>query len=137
MKNSVYNELKERVKRNEGFSAEAYLDSLGYPTFGYGSRKIREKYADLNMQDDLKECIALVEGYVENEKISVDEFRIGILSEMAYQLGFTGLLKFKKMWAAIRNMDYGKAAAEMKNSLWFKQTPVRAGNLAEKMKQGY
>lgn len=96
MKNSVYNELKERVKRNEGFSAEAYLDSLGYPTFGYGSRKIREKYADLNMQDDLKECIALVEGYVENEKISVDEFRIGILSEMAYQLGFTGLLKFKR-----------------------------------------
>jgi len=137
MKNSIFNELKERVKKNEGFSTEAYLDSLGYPTFGYGSRKIREKYADLNMQDDLRECVGLVEGYIVNEKISVDEFRIGILSEMAYQLGFAGLLKFKKMWRAIRDMDYDKAAAEMKDSLWFRQTPVRAGNLADKMARGY
>lgn len=137
MKNSVYNELVARVKKNEGFSAEAYLDPLGYPTFGYGSRKIREKYADLNMQDDLRECISAVEGYIENEAISIDEFRIGILSEMAYQLGFAGLLKFRKMWRAIRDMDYEKAAAEMKDSLWFRQTPVRAGNLADKMFRGY
>lgn len=137
MKNSVYNDLKERIKKHEGFRAEAYLDSLGYPTFGYGSRRIREKYADLNMQDDLKECIALVEGYIENEQISVDEFRIGILSEMAYQLGFKGVLGFKKMWKAIKNMDYTEAAAQMKESRWFKQTPVRAGELACKMERGY
>lgn len=136
MKNSIFNELKERVKKNEGFSAEAYLDSLGYPTFGYGSRKIREKYADLNMQDDLRECVALVEGYIANEGISIDEFRVGILAEMAYQMGFKGVLGFKKMWRALRDMDYVTAAAEMKNSRWFKQTPVRAGSLADKMKKG-
>lgn len=137
MKNSVYNDLKERIKKHEGFRAEAYLDSLGYPTFGYGSRRIREKYADLNMQDDLKECIALVEGYIENEQISVDEFRIGILAEMTYQLGFQGVIGFKKMWKALRKMDYTEAAAQMKESRWFKQTPVRAGELACKMERGY
>lgn len=136
MLSSVYKNLVERVKKNEGFRAEAYLDSLGYPTFGYGSRTIREKYADLNMQDDLKDCIALVEGYIANEGISIDEFRVGILAEMAYQMGFMGVLSFKKMWRALRDMDYERAAAEMKNSRWFKQTPVRAGSLADKMKKG-
>lgn len=137
MLTSVYKNLVERVKKNEGFRADAYLDSLGYPTFGYGSRTIREKYADLNMQDDLKECIALVEGHLSKEGISLDEFRIGVLSEMAYQLGFKGLLGFKKMWRALRDMDYVTAAAEMKDSRWFKQTPVRAGSLSEKMKKGF
>lgn len=137
MKNSIYNDLKERIKKNEGFREEVYIDSLGYPTFGYGSRKIREKYADLNMQDDLKECISLIEKYVEKEGISIDEFRIGILSEMVYQLGYSGVLKFKKMWKAIKDMNYDIASAEMKNSLWFKQTPIRAGDLALKMKRGY
>lgn len=136
MKRSIYENLKERIKKNEGFRAKPYFDSLGLGTIGYGTTYITEKEADCLLANRLMNCVALVEGYVENEEISVDDFRIGILAEMAYQLGFAGLLKFKKMWAAIRNMDYGKAAAEMKDSLWFKQTPVRAGNLADKMEKG-
>ena len=75
-------------------------------------------------------------GYIANEGISIDEFRVGILAEMAYQMGFMGVLGFKKMWRALRDMDYVTAAAEMKDSRWFKQTPVRAGSLADKMKKG-
>ena len=137
MKPSMYQNLVSNIKKHEGFRAEAYLDSLGYPTFGYGSRKIREKYADMNMQDDLKECIDLIEGYIQNEGISLDEFRVCILSEMAYQLGFQGVLGFKKMWRAIRDMDYETAAAEMKDSRWFRQTPTRSADLANKMMKGY
>lgn len=137
MKPSMYQYLVSNIKKHEGFKAEAYLDSLGYPTFGYGSRKIREKYADMNMQDDLKECICLIEGYIQNEGISLDEFRICILSEMAYQLGFQGVLGFKKMWKAIREMDYTKASEEMKSSRWHKQTPARCEYLAGLMLRGF
>ena len=28
--------LKKRIKKNEGFRSRPYLDSLGYPTIGYG-----------------------------------------------------------------------------------------------------
>lgn len=137
MKRLIYENLKERIKKNEGFRAKPYFDSLGVGTIGYGITYVTEKEADLLLTNRLMDCVALVEGYIENEKISVDDFRIGILSEMAYQLGFAGLLNFKKMWRAVRDMDYDKAAAEMKDSLWFKQTPVRAGNLADKMARGY
>lgn len=137
MKRLDYESLKERIKKNEGFRAKPYFDSLGVGTIGYGITWITENEADMLLSARLQESIGLVEGYIENEGISIDDFRLGILAEMVYQLGFHGLLKFKKMWRAIRDMDYEAAAAEMKDSRWFKQTPVRAGNLADKMARGY
>ena len=137
MYNSVFNELKERVKKNEGFRSKPYLDSVGVGTIGYGTTWITEEEGEYLLKRRLRESVVMIETYLENEFISLDDFRIGILSEMTYQLGFKGVLGFKKMWKAIRNMDYTEAAAQMKDSRWFKQTPVRAGELALKMERGY
>ena len=58
-----------------------------------------------------------------------------IILEMTYQLGVTGVLKFKKMWKALEQNDYEEASAQMLDSLWAKQTPARAIRLAERMRE--
>ena len=55
---------------------------------------------------------------------------------MAYQLGVEGVMKFKKMIAALQNGDYDRAADEMADSLWAKQTPSRAQRLMTLMRIG-
>lgn len=137
MLNSVYRDLTERVKKHEGFIERPYFDSLGVGTIGYGFTYLKKEECDKILDNRLKEATGLVEGYLANEGISLDDFRIGILVEMTFQLGFKGVLCFKKMWRAIREMDYSEAARQMKDSRWFKQTPVRAGDLANKMERGF
>lgn len=137
MLNSVYRDLTERVKKHEGFMERPYFDSLGVGTIGYGFTYLKKEECDKILDNRLKEATGLVEGYLANEGISLDDFRVGILVEMTFQIGFKGVLYFKKMWRAIREMDYSEAARQMKDSRWFKQTPVRAGDLANKMERGY
>ena len=54
-----------------------------------------------------------------------------VILEMVFQLGTTGVSKFKKFWKALRVKDWKKAAAEMKDSRWHSQTPRRCESLAE------
>lgn len=137
MLNSTYRDLTDRVKLHEGFRERPYLDSLGIGTIGYGFTYLKKEECDKILDNRLKECCGLIEGYLANESISLDDFRVGILVEMTFQLGFKGVLGFKKMWRAIREMDYTKASEEMKDSRWFRQTPARSADLANKMKKGY
>lgn len=131
-----FSELCERIKFAEGFREKPYLCTEGVPTFGYGLTYITEYEAEWILRRRVKECVALVEGYLENEQISLDDFRIKILSEMIYQLGFKGVLRFKKMWKALRDFDYDTASEEMLNSKWHVQTPARCEYLSKKMKEG-
>lgn len=137
MLNSTFNELTERVKLHEGFREKPYFDSLNIGTIGYGFTYLKKEECDKILDNRLKEATGLVEGYLANEGISLDDFRIGILVEMTFQLGFKGVLGFKKMWRAIRDMDYERASEEMKDSRWFRQTPTRSADLANKMMKGY
>ena len=57
-----------------------------------------------------------------------------VLIEMVFQLGIGGVGKFKKMWSALDNEDYGEASFQMMDSLWAKQTPKRAEKLSHKMR---
>ena len=57
-----------------------------------------------------------------------------IILEMVFQLGKTGVSKFKKMWEALSGQDYNKAADEMLDSKWAKQTKNRAESLAKIMR---
>ena len=48
---------------------------------------------------------------------------------MIFQLGITKQKKFVKMNKHMQNNDMFLAALEMKNSLWYKQTPKRVDGL--------
>ena len=136
MNKFLFENLVKGVEEREGFSATPYQDSLGVWTIGHGITNLTERQSDLIVRDKLQELIGVVEEYAKNKNVSLDEFRLTILVEMAYQLGFAGLKKFKKMWAALADMDYEKASKEMLDSKWAKQTNVRARYLAKKMLMG-
>ena len=49
-----------------------------------------------------------------------------VIFDLAYQMGVGGLLRFKKMWAAIESGDFETAGVELLDSRYAKQTPNRA-----------
>ena len=55
----------------------------------------------------------------------------GVIIEMCYQIGYAGVMKFKKMIANMKDINWKGAADEMLDSLWARQTPERANRLAD------
>ena len=64
----------------------------------------------------------------------IDERAEEIIIEMVFQLGRTGVKKFRNMWKALAEKNYIGASFEMLDSKWAKQTPNRAKSMAELMK---
>ena len=138
--------LKESIKIHEGFRSSVYLCPTGHPTVGYGFR-----VADLSADE-----LALNAGVVEPmskevaEKIldiKITKFKKQVynalpwltyapmdiqdaLCEMAYQMGVAGLLGFKNTLALIKERRYREAAENMLKSKWATQTPKRAKQIA-------
>ena len=54
---------------------------------------------------------------------------------MIFQLGATGVSKFKNMWKNLSQSKYDSASIEMLDSRWAKQTKNRAEELANEMKK--
>jgi lysozyme len=83
---------------------------------------------------------ALDEAWLNASKLpgysGLDEARQGVLAAMVYQIGYAGVLDFKRMLRALVARDYDRAADEMLDSVWFKQTPHRATREAAIMRSG-
>jgi len=131
-------ELLESVMHHEGFRANAYQDSEGIWTIGYGTNlqvlEITKELASQWMLKKLEENAAEVDAI---EGIShISSARRDILIEMAYNLGIKGLRKFRNTLNFIRASAYEKAAAEMLDSKWATQVGIRADHLAERMRLG-
>jgi lysozyme len=136
-------EIKQRIKKHEGYRDTVYSDSLGFATIGYGHLVLPT--------DNFVEGVAydketLEEVFDNDFKIAVDSARdllrdiehnyiiFGVLVEMCFQLGKPKVSKFNKMFIALKEKDLDKASAEMINSRWHKQTPKRCESLANIMK---
>ena len=124
----------ESLKQEEGFCGMPYEDTLGISTIGYGTQlPLSEEEAELLLKHRLDKKILEL-----NEKepffLELPQKAQEVIANMAYQLGVGGVLKFKKMWMALKNGDYQKAADEMLDSKWAKQTPNRAKRLARIMR---
>ncbi|MBL4664245.1 MAG: hypothetical protein JKY22_12005 [Flavobacteriaceae bacterium] len=68
--------------------------------------------------------------------IELSGVRRAVLIDMAYNLGLSGLLKFRRMLAAMEVRDFDKAAIEMENSRWFNQVGNRSKRLQKMMITG-
>ena len=139
----MYEELKEQIKEHEGFVPRTYKDSLGKRTIGFGhlcvepeqwdddkeyTREELERVFDKDFDEALKNAESLI-----GER-SINFIAKQVIIEMVFQLGIGGVGKFKKMWSALDNEDYGEASFQMMDSLWAKQTPNRAEKLSQKMR---
>ena len=133
-------EVKERIKQHEGFRRTVYSDSLGFATIGYGHlllptdnfvEGVEYSKEELDAVFDNDFQISLTSAEELLEEIEAPETVKGIICEMCFQLGKPRTMKFKKMWEGIEEADYNKAADEMIDSNWHKQTTSRCESLAE------
>jgi len=127
-------DLLEDIKKHEGFVEHVYDDSLGIPTIGYGFA-----IKDLTLDEDIAEEILIRKleklkrnatarfKWLEDMPVEVQE----VILNMCYQLGVTGTSKFRKAISALQEGDWEEAANEMLDSLWARQTPNRAKELSD------
>lgn len=66
----------------------------------------------------------------------LDLVRQRVLVDMCFNLGPAKLAGFKKMIAAVKRRDFQSAAAEMKNSRWYRQVGRRGVRLVQMMQTG-
>lgn len=135
-------QLLEQLQRDEGFRGEAYQDTLGYWTIGFGRLIDARRGGGITFD----EALELLSNDVDKKTEEVlrvlpwvkdlDEARQGVLVNMAFQLGMSGLLKFKTTLDLVKQGKYDMAATAMRDSLWAKQTPHRANRLAKQMITG-
>jgi lysozyme len=129
-------DLTATLKQEEGFRSKVYLDTLGYPTIGYGHRcaanasPVTEEMASFILASDIEKAMSKVEDLV--GKDAPQEVK-EIVCAMCFQLGYQGVNKFKNTIKLIRAKDYKGASKEMLKSEWAKQTPARAKRMSELM----
>lgn len=133
------------IELEEGWREKPYYCSEGYPTVGYGF-KIADKDAPLPefslpktagdawLMHNLNELVDHLSKYQWFNKLN--DARKAIILSMAYQMGVSGVLKFKNMIKFIEQDDYRNAALEMLDSRWAKQTPQRADRHQLQMQSG-
>ena len=133
--------LKERIKLHEGYRLEPYTDTLGYLTGGVGHRIMPNEEVPTTKEgwmklfdSDFQSAWGFMERFCEENNLRVisDDAK-EVLCEMIYQMGFSGVSKFKNMIKALQNRDYKLASIEMLDSRWAKQTPNRAKELSDRM----
>ncbi len=135
-------ELVDQIKRQEGLRLEAYQDTLGNWTVGYGhtpsfpGQTITEAEAESLLIQDLSSAqSSLLSSLPWCFSLSVP--RYCVLWNMTFNMGIAHLLEFRLMLAAVRNANYKEAARQMLNSLWAQQVHERAVELAEQMETGH
>ena len=137
-------ELKERIKKHEGFVPKIYRDSLGYATIGYGHLVLPTDHFEDGVEYSKEELNEVFEKDFQNALDNANKLIKDIplvyqakevICEMVFQLGIGGVSKFKNMWKALEEGDYYTASVEMLDSRWAKQTPKRAESLSNIMKQ--
>ena len=131
----------ELVKEAEGFEPHEYRCTAKKLTQGYGrnlevhplsdeekaelnedgsvSKEVAEKWA----LKELNECEYKLSQNIIYQKQT--EVRKAVLLDMCFNIGYTGLMKFKKMWIALGERDYLSASREMKDSSYYIQVGTR------------
>ena len=139
--------LQDDLANDEGIKYEIYRCSEGYPTGGIGhlitewdepyygmpiGSKISHEQVDewfaRDIQVTLKDCEIIFE-----EFDSLPQEAQLVIANMCFQLGRPRLSKFKNFIAAVKDQDWDRAADEMKDSRWYKQTTARAERLISRI----
>ena len=122
--------LIDRIAQNEGFKSKVYKCSEGIDTFGHGLTYITEEESLNILTNRVSEKHLDLLERVDWYKDLPPKVK-GVIIEMCYQLGTSGMLKFKKMISNMKDKNWKGAAEEMKDSLWYRQTTSRCERLAE------
>lgn len=130
--------LLEQIRKDEGFRSKPYRDSRGVWTIGYGTN-IGEGITVKEAEWLLKERIDQVQGDIARRWAPLERLPLPVqeaLVGMGYQLGVDGMLRFRKMLAALAESppDYDVAILEARDSAWQRETPHRVQRLVTAFK---
>jgi len=132
--------LRARIKKHEGYATVPYYDTAEPPklTVGYGRNisavPFSEDEIELMFNNDLSRARRGAASFTAYKDL--DRTRQEVIVEMVFQMGVTGVSKFKKFLRAANDHDWATAAEEMLDSRWHKQTPGRAKELAKLFLRG-
>ena len=132
--------LRSQLERHEGLRLKPYLDTATPPrlTIGYGRNLddvgITREEADYMLANDIEKVERELDTI--DEYVALDRIRQTVIANMTVNMGFRGVMQFKRMWAAISRKDYAAAAREMLDSKWRRQVGNRATELADIMRTG-
>lgn len=132
----MIDQLIDDLKSDEGWRERPYRCSEGWLTTGYGfliderrsipmPREVGDLWLRLIVADRFAELTARLP-WLMDQPADVQR----ALGNMAYQMGVSGVMGFRKMLAALKDGDRELAANESLDSTWAKQTPRRAQRVA-------
>jgi lysozyme len=113
----------------EGFESLPYHCPAGFLSIGFGRNLEVYPYTKQEaIEWTSKLLLEIRTKIIEDAPWLLDhpvEVRI-ILTDMAYNLGIKGLYQFARMFKALEDGDFSRAAEELKDSRYFTQTGRRA-----------
>jgi len=134
----ILDSVENLIKHHEGLKLTPYRCTADKLTIGYGrnleDRGITSHEADLLLHQDISDCIRTLQRNF-SDYYDLSDVRRAVLLDMCFNLGWTGLSKFQKMFAALRVHDFDAAAREMLDSKWAKQVGLRATRLSVMMRE--
>lgn len=134
---------------HEGRREEAYQDTVGVWTVGYGTNieqwGIPERFmATMGITDDCMSCWTMM--HLEDSRAALarnypwamrmSPARVDVLVEMVYNMGIRRVSKFKLMLRALYHEDWLTAREEAIDSKWARQVGQRAHRLAKQLQTG-
>tara|TARA_R100000988_G_C3907697_1_gene120435 strand:+ start:136 stop:561 length:426 start_codon:yes stop_codon:yes gene_type:complete len=135
------NNLKEQIAKHEGYEPKVYKCTNGYDTIGYGFA-IKDLYmdkevADLILDQKINKLLKRISAdedwgdwFLEKPQVIQE-----VLINMIYQIGFSGVKRFRKTIQYIKDDNFLMASEEMLDSKWAKSdSPNRAKELSEIVK---
>jgi GH24 family phage-related lysozyme (muramidase) len=96
--------------------------------------QIDEAHIDIMFQIDLSNAIEDTVDCVHNFMMLPDDVQMALV-DMMFNLGYGKFIKFRKLIAALEQLDYCTAVDEMLDSQWATQVPHRAKADSELVKQ--
>lgn len=123
--------LISQLKRQEGLSLNAYLDTEGVWTIGHGSTTgvaegmtITKKVAELLLIDDIKKAesdASKLPGFAEMSQVR----KAGFIN-VIFNIGYTKFSQWRNTMTALEAKDWRKVHMNMVDSIWVDQVGVRA-----------
>jgi lysozyme len=140
-KNVAYRDTRNKLTVGIGFNlmrpgAYSIIESLdlNYDDVCSGKCKLDEAHIDIMFQIDLSNAIEDTVDCVHNFMMLPDDVQMALV-DMMFNLGYGKFIKFRKLIAALEQLDYCTAVDEMLDSQWATQVPHRAKADSELVKQ--
>ncbi|MCK5783862.1 MAG: lysozyme [Desulfobacterales bacterium] len=132
--------LTKQLIKHEGERLKPYRCTAGKLTIGIGrnleDKGITKEESRYLCENNIYECFYdLRDSIFQNQFDIFPEDIQHVLIDMRFQLGHNGFRKFKKMISTFQRLELDDAVKEMKDSRWYRQTPTRAKELIETVKQ--